>query len=112
MDKPAFTPGPWTALDGSVWTALHDPVETTYDIGTPIADVRRLKSFAGPAYSDQEVAANARLIAAAPRMFEGLVVTCGLLTELSETLGPLGKEGLQSYVAKLQTIINQAEGRA
>lgn len=68
------TPGPWEVCDETViWTCLHEPPETTYDLGTPVAEARRLKSFAGPAYSEGEAEANARFIAAARTLVPALL---------------------------------------
>ena len=67
------TPGPWAVEDSTViWSTVQDPPETSYDLGTPIAEVRTMKSLLGPAYSRETVAANARLISAAPDMLEAL----------------------------------------
>jgi hypothetical protein len=72
------TPGPWTVADETViWTALHDPVETTYDIGYPVADVRRSKNILGGSrWPDGQPEANAALIA------ESINALPGLLAEL------------------------------
>lgn len=63
-----ITPGPWCVADDTVvWTVVNDPVETTYDIGYPVADVRLWQVPYGRArWPEGQPEANARLIAAAP----------------------------------------------
>lgn len=62
------TPGPWCVADETVvWTQINDPVETTYDIGYPVAEAGRWKSrLGGKMWPEGQPEANARLIAAAP----------------------------------------------
>lgn len=64
------TPGEWCVADETVvWTKINDPIETTYDIGYPIAEARTQKSFwNGTRWPDGQPEANARLIAMAPAL--------------------------------------------
>jgi hypothetical protein len=88
------TPGPWIVHDETVvWAVLHEPVENTYDLGNPIADVRRRSTFAREAYPESEVTANACLLAAAPEMLKALKA-CRV--ELSYCKAQLAGEGYES----------------
>lgn len=61
------TPGPWCVADETVvLTQINEPIETTYDIGYPLAETKRQKSFWTMAnWPEGEPEANARFIAAA-----------------------------------------------
>lgn len=106
------TPGPWVVQDETViWTAVIDPPETSYDIGVPVADLWVSKSFVGPAYNRDEVAANARLIAAAPDMYEALEDLISSL-EITWRNGFSAVEDVQKELEFARTAIRKAKGEA
>lgn len=75
MTEPKFTPGPWRIEDETtlVWGACNPDDTSSYGMGYPITECRttNISSWAkGP--DAEEGIANARLIAAAPDMYEAL----------------------------------------
>ena len=76
MTEPKFTPGPWRIESGTtlLWGACSEDDLSSYGMGYPIAECRITpisKWPKGPNYD--EGIANARLISAAPDMFEALL---------------------------------------
>lgn len=82
------TPGPWCVADECVvWTQINDPIETTYDIGYPIAEARRQKSFwNGTRWPEGQPEANARLIALAPALAARVIEQDARIARLTEAL--------------------------
>ena len=82
------TPGPWCVADECVvWTQINDPIETTYDIGYPIAEARRQKSFwNGTRWPEGQPEANARLIALAPSLAARVIEQDARIARLTEAL--------------------------
>lgn len=76
MGERAHTPGPWRVEQDTtlIWGDCNPDDTTSYGMGYPIAECRVIPSASwakGPK-GHAEAEANARLIAAAPDMFEAL----------------------------------------
>lgn len=71
-----WTPGPWR-LDRYAlgWAVYGQPRDTERSTGTLVADCRD----GGPNIESASIAANARLIAAAPALVEALLLTVAML---------------------------------
>lgn len=94
-DRATHTPGPWVAMGKAVYTESDNPTREILWGGHNTRSA-----------SDEEKKANARLIAAAPEMYE----MCKLLEECMETID--GKDGYDaSYeLAKVREVLAKVEG--
>ena len=105
MDKPGYTPGPWIVTDEramcrELWINVLHP-----DVGTVSLAAVRPGCDAANELGDTE--ANARLIAAAPEMFEALqnILLCpAILDELN------GDNETNNAVAKARAALSKALG--
>ncbi len=82
------TPGPWCVADETVvWTQINDPVETSYDIGYPVADMRMMQvQYGGKRWPEGQPKANATLCAAAPDLAAALLAAWDREAKLREAL--------------------------
>lgn len=73
MSDTPWTPGPWRVEEGTtlIWGGCDPDDETNWGFGRPLVDAYR-PSFTHPNLSDEELDANARLIAQAPALAEAL----------------------------------------
>ncbi len=120
MSEAKFTPGPWTLRKGfSDWglPCQHDLVigegETERD---QIAGVPSITPYCmGARQADREYAArqyaNARLISAAPEMYEALKGVLPFM-EAAEKAGLVGDEGCFWPVESVRAALAKAEGRS
>lgn len=97
----SHTPGPWSAKDGYVWS---NPIGSNL-----VACCNKL--------GKQELAnANARLIAAAPDMYEALIEMTNLvdwfLEAYQDEISLHGKEETQTKVQKARVAIAKARGQS
>lgn len=99
MGKPMFTPGPWRVEEGTtlVWGACNPDDRSTYGMGYPVTQAR-VRLGAATEYMSEfredEAEANARLIAAAPALYEALTRAREVLIDFNgySTNGPLIQE--------------------
>lgn len=87
-DGVEHTPGPWRAsLGRHVWRTFRD--EQNRRCHTPIAEACETLQM-----KDGELAANARLIAAAPDLYEALKDAALIFEETAKDLTKIGQHGL------------------
>jgi hypothetical protein len=106
MDKPGYTPGPWIVTDEramcrELWINVLHP-----DVGTVSLAAVRPGCDAANELGDTE--ANARLIAAAPEMFEALKDTLRILDAVRLSAG-LGK-GQVERMDRARAALSKATG--
>lgn len=77
--KAQFTPGPWHVVDATV-------AESRWVVGTADDCSVATAEPAGPWVSHEEADGNARLIAAAPDLYEALDTSWQLIAELEEAI--------------------------
>ena len=87
-----FTPGPWVAMGKAVYTESDNPAREILWGGHNTRSA-----------SDEEKKANARLIAAAPAMYE-------VLQELAESMELAKNYGYEKEHAMIQEILAKVEG--
>lgn len=96
MNKPKFTPGPWSLL-------FNDKTKVVLEqqgVAVFVAD-----TYAGFTKSEEEQKANAALIAAAPEMYEALA-------DIAENCGNRGcSETCAEADCKICEILKKARGR-
>jgi hypothetical protein len=100
------TQGPWEFPGGRVWPNNGAPVFATRDgQRTLVAEVNDLNNY----NLDPEVAANARLITAAPELLEA----CRKAGEFLDNLPLKGEASAERYdlTATIEEVIAKAEGR-
>jgi hypothetical protein len=87
------TPGPWCVADETIiWTQINDPLETTYDIGYPVAETRTIRlSIGHKRWPEGQPEANARLIAAAPDLARTVIAQAAEITRLQARLAAAEK---------------------
>ena len=86
------TPGPWVAMGKAVYTESDNPTREILWGGHNTRSA-----------SDEEKKANARLIAAAPEMYE-------VLSELLDTLGLSRGYGFDEEYDKVREVLDKVEG--
>lgn len=90
----AATPGPWVVHDETViWRAREVPVETTYDLIAPVAELRLRPSFYGDLYDDATMRANADLIAMAPDLAAEVIRLRAINTQLVADFNTMNQHG-------------------
>lgn len=84
VSRPTFTPGPWQYYTGKLRpqfaTVIHEIQDTD---GTAIIS---WGGFDGVDFSQEEIAANAKLIAAAPALYEALIALLPYLSTEAQLL--------------------------
>jgi len=93
--RATFTPGPWVAIGKAVYTESDNPTREILWGGHNTRSA-----------SDEEKKANARLIAAAPELFE----QCKLFEKLLSTLIMEGHSGADLERDNLRAILEKVEG--
>ena len=91
-EKQTHTQGPWVAMGKAVYTESDNPTREILWGGHNTRSA-----------SDEEKKANARLIAAAPEMYE-------VLSELLETLELSKDYGFDDEYEKVRSILDKVEG--
>ena len=94
-EKQTHTPGPWVAMGKAVYTESDNPTREILWGGHNTRSA-----------SDEEKKANARLIAAAPELFE----QCKLFEKLLSTLIMEGHSGADLERDNLRAILEKVEG--
>jgi hypothetical protein len=71
----AHTPGPWRVEQDTtlIWGNCNPDDSTSYGMGYPVADCQQPRPWRRESPTDDEIAANARLIAAAPELLAALI---------------------------------------
>ena len=90
--RATFTPGPWVAMGKAVYTESDNPTREILWGGHNTRSA-----------SDEEKKANARLIAAAPEMYE-------VLQELAESMELAKNYGYEKEHAMIQEVLAKVEG--
>jgi len=94
-EKHAFTPGPWVAMGKAVYTESDNPTREILWGGHNTRSA-----------SDEEKKANARLIAAAPEMYE----QCKLFEKVLRACIMAGDSGAELKLEKLREVLAKIEG--
>jgi hypothetical protein len=90
--RATFTPGPWVAMGKAVYTESDNPTREILWGGHNTRSA-----------SDEEKKANARLIAAAPEMYE-------VLQELADSMELAKNYGYEKEHAMIQEVLAKVEG--
>jgi hypothetical protein len=90
--RATFTPGPWVAIGKAVYTESDNPTREILWGGHNTRSA-----------SDEEKKANARLIAAAPEMYE-------VLQELADSMELAKNYGYEKEHAMIQEVLAKVEG--
>ena len=94
-EAPQFTPGPWR---------LHDMERATIVAGRPGGEVANCCN----GFGDQD--ANARLIAAAPQLFEALSIAEYAMEQAVDDICDINMEGLNVAIKKARAALKAATG--
>jgi hypothetical protein len=111
MSETKFTPGPWRVEEGTtlVWGATSD--ETSY-MKWPVARAELAQQWQKQGRpTEDEAEANARLIAAAPTLYEALEEAVACIIANRATPGVFYEDSFEgSTLAKCEAVLAKARG--